>query len=301
MDRFRRMEIFIAVVEAGQLTRAAQILHVSKSAVSHALADLEKYLELQLFKRSNRSWQLTDAGSIYYKQCKKILSDVQSMEDAARGDRHNLSGKIRLSAPDTFASYTLVPVIAKFMEMHPDIIIEISLTERFVDLHEERMDIAFRTGQINDSSLFTETIGEAATMVCVSPAYLEKYGAPETHLDIKNHRSIEYTRSPKWRLKKENRWYEFTPKSHFLTDSGETMREACIRGQGLAIMPSMLAEFAIKKGRLVQVLKSYECGTMPVSALRLGNNRAPARVKKLLDFIVAELRSRPRDISEFVK
>jgi len=248
MDRFRRMEIFVAVVEARQLTRAAKVLHLSKSAVSHALTDLEEYLDLQLLNRNNRSWQLTDAGSTYYTQCKKILSDVQMMEDKARGDNHSLSGHIRLSAPDTFGSYTLAPVIAKFMDMNPNIIIELNLTERFVDLVEERVDIAFRTGQMKDS----------------------------------------------------NRWFEFMPKSHLLSDSGESLREFAIRGQGIAFMPSMLAEFAVRKGRLVKILKSYETANMPVSVLRLGDNRAPTRVIKLLDFIVEELRSRPRDIAEFI-
>jgi len=300
MDRFRRMEIFVAVVEARQLTRAAKVLHLSKSAVSHALTDLEEYLDLQLLNRNNRSWQLTDAGSTYYTECKKILSDVQMMEDKARGDNHSLSGHIRLSAPDTFGSYTLAPVIAKFMDINPNIIIELNLTERFVDLVEERVDIAFRTGHMKDSSLVAQKIGEAVMMFCASPAYLAKYGEPKTHHDLKNHRCLQYTRSPKWRLKKDNRWFEFMPKSHLLSDSGESLREFAIRGQGIAFMPSMLAEFAVRKGRLVKILKSYETANMPVSVLRLGDNRAPTRVIKLLDFIVEELRSRPRDIAEFI-
>lgn len=301
MGRLRRMEIFVAVVEAGQLTRASEVLHLSKSAVSHALTELEKYLDLQLLNRNNRSWQLTDAGSIYYAHCKKILSDVQIMEDKARSDSHNLSGHIRLSAPDTFGSYTLTPVLAKFMDKHPNIVIELNLTERYVDLVEERVDIAFRTGHMEDSTLVAQTIGEASMMVCASPAYLEKYGEPETHQDLKKHRCIQYTRSPKWRLKKGSRWYEFTPKNHLFIDSGECVREFSIRGQGIAFMPSMLADFAVKKGRLVQILKSYECGPMPVNALRLGDNRAPTRVLTLLEFIVDELRSRPRDIAEFTQ
>jgi len=301
MDKFRRMEIFVAVVEAGQLTRAAQGLRLSKSAVSHALSDLETYLDLLLLNRDARSWQLTEAGSVYYKQCKKILSDVEEMEDNVRADNQNLSGLIRLSATDTFGSYILSPVISKFMTLHPDILIDFTLTERFVDLIEERVDIAIRTGPINDNSLVAQSIGATKMMIYASPDYLETYGAPQTHLDIKKHKCLEYTRSPKWRLSKDNRNYEFVPKAHLTTDSGESLREFCIRGQGLAFMPIMLAEFAFKKGRLVKVLEDYDFVEMPVNVVRVAGNRVPTRVIKLLDFIVDELNSRPRDFAEFIQ
>jgi len=300
MDKFRRMKIFVAVVEAGQLTRAAKDLGLSKSAVSHALSDLESYLDLKLLNRDARSWQLTDAGSIYYKQCIKILADVEEMEDLARGDRHNLSGLIRISAPDTFASYTLTPVLSKFMDIHPNIIIEINLTERRVDLIEERVDIAFRTGHLKDGSLVAQKIGEAHVSVFASPDYLKKRGEPKSPLDLEHHKCIQYTRSPKWGLKKDGKDYNFIPKSHVLTDSGETMREFCIRGQGLAAMPISLAEFAVKRGRLVPVLKDYKSDPMPITALRVKRNRTTNRVIRLTEFVVTELKSRKRDMSEHV-
>ena len=302
MDRFRRMQIFVAVVEARQLTRAADVLHISKSAVSHALSDLENYLGLKLLSRSNKSWRLTDAGETYYNQCKKIIADVEMMEDRARLSSQSLSGLVRISAPDTFGSYTLVPVLAKFMELHPDIVIELNLTERHVDLIEERVDIAFRTGYLkNEGGLEVHEIGEAQTMIYASPAYIEKYGTPTSHTDLKKHKSIVYTRSPEWRMSKNGRTYAFVPKGHILTDSGETMREFCIRGQGLAFMPSMLAEFALRKKRLVQLLTDYDYSKMLVQAVRVRGKQAPLRVIKLLEFVIDELSHRPRDIAEFIQ
>ena len=301
MDKFRRMGIFVAVVEAGQLTRAAKDMRLSKSAVSHALSDLEAYLDLKLLNRDARSWQLTDAGSIYYRKCKEILADVEEMEDNVRADNQNLSGLIRLSATDTFGCYILSPVLSKFMKLHPQITIDLTLTERFVDLIEERVDIAIRTGPINDNSLVARHIGGTQTMIYASPDYLEKYGAPKTHQDIKNHKCIKYTRSPKWRLSKDGRHYELTPEADLSTDSGESLREFCIRGQGLAFMPVMLAEFAVKKGRLVEVLTDYDFVKMPINVVRVGDNRVPTRVIKLLDFIVDELSTRPRDVAEFIR
>jgi len=301
MDRFRRMEIFIAVIEAGQVTRAAETLNLSKSAVSHALTDLEKYLDLQLIIRNNRSWQVTDAGSDYYEQCKKIIATVDKMEDKARRDNQRLSGLIRISAPDTFGSYILSPVIAKFMDMHPDIIIDMNLTERFVDLIEERVDLAFRIGQIKDNNLVAHNIGETKMVICASPDYLDKYGTPKSHHDLKNHKCLLYSRNPKWRLYKKNRLYKFTPKSPLITNNGETVREFCIGGQGIAFIPMILADFPISKNRLVETLTDYKGETLPINVIQVRGNRASRRVTQLLDFIIDEFRTRPQSIATWYK
>jgi len=187
------------------------------------------------------------------------------------------------------------------MDLHPNISIDLTLTERVVDLIEDRVDLAFRTGAFKPSSrLVASKIGEAQTMLCASPDYLEKYGTPSSHLDFKNHKCLCYARNPKWRLQKDGRWYEYMPNGHIVTNSGETIREFCIRGQGIAFMSSMLAEFAVKKGRLVQIMPDYTCEKMPVNAIRVGDHRSTTRVIKLLEFVVAELQSRHRDIAEFI-
>jgi DNA-binding transcriptional LysR family regulator len=294
------MEIFVRVVEAGQLTRAAQALSLSKSSVSHALNDLETYLGLQLIRRNNRSWQITDAGQSYYEKCKSILADVAEMEDRARQASQVLSGHIRLSAPDTFGSYTLTPIIAKFMELHPNVVIEMNLTERMVDLIEERVDIAFRAGVLKDSSLVARLLGEAEMVVCASPSYLQKYGAPETHLDLKNHKCLRYSRSPNWTLFKGQKRFNFMPKDHVVTNSGEVLREFAIRGQGICYIPTMLVSHALKKGRLIQTLKAYKGAALPVYAVRTGDDRVPTRVLALLEFVAEELKGRQRDIAELV-
>lgn len=300
MDRFRRMQIFVTVVEAGQITKAADILNVSKSAVSHALKDLETYLGLQLLIRSNKSWQVSDVGKNYYENCKRILDDIEDIETTARDENQNLSGLIRISASNTFGPYTLAPVIAKFMELHPGIVIEMSLADRFIDLVEERVDIAFRTGNLENRHLEVLTIGQAETFIYASPNYIKEYGEPHSHNDLKNHKCIQYTRSPLWQMSKDGRSYDFMPHGPIFADNGELMREFCIRGQGLAMMPTMLAEFALTKGRLVKVLPQYDYTPMLIQGLRISGNRAPTRVIKLLDFVVEELRNRERDIAEFV-
>ena len=291
------MEIFVAIVEAGQITRASETLHLSKSAVSHALTDLETHMNLQLIDKTRKGWQPTEAGSHYYMQSKKILTDIKTMEDEVRQESQTLKGLIRVSAPVTYGTYTLVPIISEFMKIHPNIFIEVNLTERSLDMIEKRVDLSFRLGDIKDKSLNVYKVGESPLVMCASPAYLKKFGRPKTHLDLKNHNCIRYTGGDHWQFMKEGRQYKFMPKDHILTDNGETIRQFCIDGQGLAYVPSMLTESLIEKGYLVKVLTDYELGKLPILAVRVADNRASTRVIQLLNFITNALRSRQELVS----
>ncbi len=309
MDKYRRMEIFVAVAEAGQLTRAAKRLQLSKSAVSHALTDLEKYLNLELLMRHSRGWRLTVAGSSYYTQCKKILTHVEIMEDKVRQDKQgsqNLSGFIRISSPGTFGANVLTPIISKFMEMHPNIMIELNLMEVLGDLIEERVDIAFRSPLVRDkdpknNKLEIHKIGDTEMVMCASPAYLKAFGAPKSHLDLKKHKCIMFTRIPTWTFSKDGRHFEHTPEAHLITDNAETMREFCIHGQGLGFFSSSFVTAALKKGKLVPFLENYDCGTVEIQAVRVKDKHAPARVIQLLHYIINEIRGNPTETMKFVQ
>ena len=305
MDKFRRMEILVAVVEAGQLTRAAKELHLSKAAVSHSLNSLEEYLDIQLLTRNNRIWQLTEAGSTYYHKSKKILADIETIEDNAQKGSQNLSGLIRISSPGTFGSYVLPPIISKFMEIHPNILIELNLMDVLGDLLEQRVDIAFRAPSLkenntNNNKLERYIIGDTEMVICASPEYLRIHGTPKSHLDIKKHKCIMYPRTPVWRLSKNGRRFEYTPTGCLTTDNAETMREFCIHGQGVAFMSSTLAEAAIKKRKLVPILQDYETGTVHIEAIRIKDKYAPARVVQLLHFILNELRVESNELIKMV-
>lgn len=286
MDRFRRMEIFVAVVEAGQLTRAAETLHLSKSAVSHGLADLERYLGLQLLSRSNRSLQLTEAGQSYYEHCKRILADVEEVEEQVRGDDRRVSGHIRITAPDTFGSYLLTPIFAQFMEENPGVTLELNLTERQVDLIEEGFDLAFRIMATNNSQHISRKLSDVRMVTCASPSYLQKSGPLKTHKDLKHHNCLRYNRSPTWHLIKDGRSYEFTPKGTITTNSGENLRQFAIAGQGIIHLPYFLAYHAMLKKNLLRVLPDYQGRKLDGYIVRPAHRHCPARVQSLIDFTV---------------
>jgi len=287
MDRFRRMEIFVAVVEAGQMTRAAETLHLSKSAVSHGLADLEKYLDLQLISRNNRSLQLTQAGQNYYEHCKRILADVENVEDQVRSEDKGVSGNIRITSPDTFGSYLLTPIFAQFMEENPGITLDLNLTERQVDLIEDGYDVAFRIMREEDKQHISRKLSSVRMVTCASPDYLKAVNLPlETHRDLKHHNCLIYARSPTWRFVKDGRHIDFMPEGSVSTNSGENLRQFAIAGQGIIHLPFFLAYHALKKGRLVPVLKDYEGQRLDGYIVRPSHRHCPARVHKLIEFTV---------------
>lgn len=292
MDRFRRMEIFVAVVEAGQFTRAAEALHLSKSAVSHGLADLEKYLGLQLLSRNNRSLQLTESGQSYYEHCKRILTDVEEVEDQVRSEDKGVSGNIRITAPDTFGSYLLTPIFAQFMEENPGITLDLNLTERHVDLVEDGFDLAFRIMPTEDNQHISRKLSSVRMVTCASPGYLKKTSKPlENHKDLKHHNCLKYTRSPIWHFSKNGRHFEFTPEGTIATNSGENLRQFAIADQGIIHLPFFLAYHALKKGRLVTVLTDYQGRKLDGYIVRPAHRHCPARVQTLIEFSVERVKA----------
>lgn len=287
MDRFRRMEIFVAVVETGQITRASEKLHLSKSAVSHGLSDLERYLDVQLLSRTPRALQLTGAGQNYYDHCKRILADVETVEEDLRGAEKKVSGHIRITAPDTFGSYLLTPIFSQFMEDNPDITLDLHLTERSIDLVEEGFDLAFRIKAVEDRQHKWTKLSSVRMVTCASPAYLKRKAKPlNTIKDLKKHNCLSYTRSPTWHFTKGGKSYEFMPEGRITTNSGENLRQFAIAGQGIIYLPYFLAYYALSKGQLVTVLSEYEGRKLDGYIVRPRHVHCPARVQSLIDFTV---------------
>lgn len=285
MDRFRRMEIFNAVVEAGQFTRAAASLNLSKSAVSHAISDLEKFLGLQLLTRSNRSLQLTDAGKSYYEQSVRILSDVSELESVTRKSDKAVSGRIRLSAPMTYACSSLAPIIAQFMNDNPSVEIELVLTETTLDLVGDGIDLAIRVGNLKDSRLISRKITTMAHIICASPTFLKAHASIHELDQLHDVNCLKFKYTPIWNLIRGGKDYKFTPKGSLVSNSGEALREFAIAGQGVTFLPEFLAGPALLQGKLIRVLPDYAGRKMDVSIVRPPGRHYPLRVRRLSDLI----------------
>ena len=293
MNHYRHMEIFVAIVTAGQFNRAAETLGLSKSAVSHAMNELEKHLGLQLINRTSRTLHMTDAGQIYYDESVRILFDIEQLESRVKDSDKMISGRIRLSAPAAYLSLHLSPIIAEFTRLNPAVTIEFVLAERVLDLVDDGIDFAVRIGDLKDSRLVARKISEFEHYVCAAPAYLKTCPPIKTHDDLQQANCMKFTRTPIWHLTRDSLEHHITPKGNIVSNNGDALREMAISGQGVAFLPEFLAREGLADGRLVRVLSDYRSRVLSVSIVRPPTQHVPARVRNLIDFIVARMTSAP--------
>ncbi|MGE5385463.1 MAG: LysR family transcriptional regulator, partial [Betaproteobacteria bacterium] len=193
MDKYREMQSFAAVVDAGSFVRAADALETSKAAVSRHVADLEARLGVRLLQRTTRRLSLTDEGQAFYQQCKDILGAIDVAEAAASSRAGEASGLLRVNAPVSFGILHLAPLWGAFASAHPKVSLEVSLADRLVDLVEEGYDLAIRISRLPNSSLVSRRLAVTRLVLCASPEYLREHGRPETPDDLTRHQVISYS------------------------------------------------------------------------------------------------------------
>lgn len=285
MDKLRRMQIFKTVAEVGQFTQAAQILGISKSAVSQAIADLESYLGSRLINRDNRNFQLTDTGTAYFEECTRILTDISALEDDMRVEKAELDGRINMTAPITYGVRVLSPIIADFLKANPQIDMSLSLSESNIDLIQSGLDIAIRIGVLNDSALIARKLSEVRLILCASPGFISEYGDIQNLDDLKTRNCFKYRWTPKWIFTKGSKTTTFLPKGSVISDSGEALMQLAIGGNGVCFLPDFIVGNALADGRLVEILPDHKGHYLPIQAVFQSNKHMPARVRRLIDFM----------------
>lgn len=293
MPHLRKMQIFVKLVEAGQITLAAQQLSLSKSTVSQSLSDLEKYLGLQLVKRNSRTLKLTESGQTYYKDCLRILADISASEDRVRDEAMGVAGSIRITASISFGSYILAPILVRFMAANPDITVQLLMSDQQADLITEGIDMALRVGELKDSGLLARKVGRGRMMMCAAPSFLERHGTPVSLGDLTEFECLRYTPQLHWILTERGVAHRFEPKGRMSMDSGETLRELAIAGQGLAYMPYIIAARAIREGKLVEIMRNHTQESLDIHLVRAAERHCPLRVMKLMHFITDDLKRGP--------
>ena len=196
MDKFEDLQAYVAVVEAGTFTAAADRLGVAKSAVSRRITSLETRLGVQLLRRTTRRLNLTDSGRSFYERATRILADLDEAESAVRQEHGELHGVLRVALPLSFGIRHMSDPVAEFVRQNPDVCIDLDLNDRRVDLLEEGVDMALRIGRLSDSSLIARRLFSVRTVVCASPAYIEAHGAPGSPEDLADHRCLVYGNLP---------------------------------------------------------------------------------------------------------
>jgi DNA-binding transcriptional LysR family regulator len=294
-NRAGEMQVFVAVVEAGSFSAAARRLLMTPSTVSKLVVRLEERLGVRLVERSTRQLSLTTEGQFYHERAQRMLADLDAIEHELTTGSAGASGTVRVNASVAFGTIAIEPLLPALWREHPNIVVDLSLSDQMTDLYLERTDIAFRVGGLADSSLTARKIGTARRKIVGSPEYLERVGTPKRVEDLDNHNCLgfNFQRSqPVWPMRAGGRIVDRMVAGTLLANNGETVRRMAVAGAGLARLGDYHARADLAAGRLVEVLAEAGIGDEEeIAALYLGPQRLPARVRILLDFLVPRLRA----------
>ena len=293
-DTLKDIPVFVASVEAGSFAQAAVRLHLSRSAVGKSIARLEERLGVRLFHRTTRSQRLTDNGALFYERCLRALEEIRGAESQLETGKHQVSGRLRVAVPVLFGRQCIAPLLIELAQEHPGLELEMSFSDRVVDLVEEGFDMAVRNGALADSSvLVARRLGEHRMVLCAAPDYLFKNGQPQSVDDLRQHTAINYTRAGRvlpWQLMDyDGTSRTFIPRSSLNMDDLQAICDAALAGHGLAWLPCWMVIKEIQQGNLVPLLDQAPDVRFDVHAVWQQTPHLPLRVRSAIDMLVKRL------------
>lgn len=290
MDTLTRMRAFIAVVEAEGFSAAARKIGRSKALLSKYVRELEDDLGALLLNRTTRQFSLTEAGHTYFRRASEIIREIDSLADSVRESSGDVKGRIKLSAPRTFADAPIGQSLIDFAAAHPAIVLDINLDDRFVDLVEEGFDLAIRISRLENSSLIARRLAPFSVKVCAAPALIEKRGAPRRPQDLADLPCIIDTNGrwlSNWPFKGEDGETITVPVSGPIeVNSPLAARAATLAGLGFAILPDFIAAPEIETGRLTTLFDDRMPTDAGIFAVYPHRRYLPAKVRVFVDFLV---------------
>lgn len=289
--------VFARVVEAKSFTAGAALLGLSKSVASTRIAQLEERLGTRLLLRTTRRLSLTADGLALYERAARMAQAADDAALLAAGTPTEPRGVLRVNAPITFAELHLAEPIARYLEAHPRVRVDVVLSDRFEDLVAERVDVAIRiSAKLKDSTLVGRKLADDRSVVCGSPAYLARKGTPEAPADLIHHDCLRYSlldAADEWRFKVEGKSLSVPVTSRFEAGNGSVLRSAALAGMGLIVVPSFMVADDLAAGRLVQVLASFSFVRLTVSAVYAPARVVPSNVRAFVDLLVAHFHTPP--------
>ncbi|MBM3550080.1 MAG: LysR family transcriptional regulator [Alphaproteobacteria bacterium] len=292
MDRIEAMGLFVAIVDAGSLAGAARRLHLPVQTVSRRLGALEGHLGARLLTRTTRRMALTEEGREYAEACRRVLADVEEAERRVAGRHGEPKGVLAVTAPVVFGRLHVLPAVLDFLETYREVETRMVLLDRVIDLVEEGIDAAIRIGPLPDSSLVATRLGELRRVVCASPAYIEKRGAPISLTDLGGHDCITFaglTSPARWSFGEAG---SIAVRSRLVVTTAEAAVDAAVAGLGVTRLLSYQVEAALVAGQLRLLLDRVEPPSVPVQLVSVEGRHAPARVRAFLDFAAPRIRAR---------
>ena len=288
------MAIFVRVVDSGSFTGAAKYLGLPKSTISRKITQLEERLGVRLLQRTTRSLNLTDTGTVYYNQCSRILSEIEEANLAVTQMQTTPTGTLRLTAPVLFGSAVLASLVSEFIEHHPQLNVELLLSDQQLDLIQDGIDIAFRVGQLEDSSLIGRYLGDVRGILCASPEYLAQHPAPTHPEELQKHQLLNTFQWPQWTVQgPDDKEITIPVKARITVNDFASLFTLTVAGSGIAALPMIIAAPAIRAGALIPVLTDWPFESAAIHALYPSNRHLSAKVRSFIDFFMSRVRPNP--------
>lgn len=296
MDKLDAMNAFVKVVASASYAEAARRLGLTRSAVSKAVMELEQQLGARLLDRTTRRVTPTEAGLAYYDRCLAILAQVEETEAQISRLHDEPKGVLKVNAPMSFGALYLGDAVADFMIRYADLKVELTLTDRFVDPLEEGVDATVRIGTLSDSSLIARRIAPARVVLVASPDYLKKRGTPQVPADLTDHRCLSYghtTSMQRWQLSDRGKPISVSIGACLSSNNGDVLRDAAVKGIGIARLPTFIVGDDIAAKRLKIVLPDNRPEDLAIHALYAPNRYLAAKTRVFIDFLVDRFGKKP--------
>jgi len=296
MGQLEDMYIFLRVVETGSITKAAEQMNIAKSAVSKRLALLEHKLGIKLINRTTRMSSITEAGQLYYQRSKLILDEVEELNSQTSSSKRALEGTLNIAVPLSFGLTHLAPALDLFLLQHNDLKLNINFSDQKIDIVEQGVDLAFRIGQLDNSSLQARNVAPIKHVLCASPQYLKSNGEPHTPNDLKQHKILKYGSSEQSGLKflsnnGKEQIVHLDP--HIIANNGDFLKSLAESNHGITYLPTFIAWQSLATRALVPVLKEYRMPITHAYAVYPPNRHLPLKVRSLIDFLVQRFGDNP--------
>lgn len=297
MDTLTSMELFVKAVDSGSFSATARAMNLTPSAVSKQISRLEDRLGARLFNRTTRQLAPTEEGRAYYERCQQILADIQEAESAVSKLNTEPRGVLRVNMPVVFGRRHIIPLVGPFLQQYPQVSLELSMSDQYVDPIAEGCDMLIRVGELKDSSLIARKLAEARRVVVAKPEYWEMHGRPMRPEDLRRHNCLVYsylTSGNTWRMTDaDGREHTVVTSGNLTSNNGEALLEAALSGVGVVNLPTWMVGPDLAEGRLEEVLGEYAQPEPAVHAIYPPGRHLSAKVRAFVDFLANHFRERP--------
>jgi DNA-binding transcriptional LysR family regulator len=292
MDTLEAMRVFVAVVDRNGFSAAADAMDLSTAAVTRYIASLEKRLSTRLLNRTTRRVSTTSVGTAYYQRCVQLLAEIDALEDSVTSQMLQPAGLLRVNAPLSYGITRLAPLLADYRQANPQVELELSLSDRLVDIIEEGFDLAIRITRKPAPTMVARKLADARILLCAAPSYLEQHGTPATAADLGHHQCLSYSYwdgGDHWTLEGPDGETRVAVSGSLRANNGEVLREAAISGMGIIAQPDFIVDQALKDGRLVPLLPQWQFASIGVYAVYASRSHLAPKVRSFIDYLLDAL------------